>query len=209
MEKSEAEKSWITKLLDVVHHLFRSFKNFFKSSVLSLFVILIILLLLTQMDQAFTMMVDLIESKWVSMLLAFFFINSLAIALSHYPIYTYYAADLNNSGDYTEWQAKYPLNWWIFKKFTVYTYTTVENSSYKPDNWANYFRYFTGILIHIVWIHFIISSFSPNFIFEDYPFVVIKTIIYILLLVPFILYIYLKEKITKLEREKSGDNIPE
>src|SRR5690606_23128907 len=135
--------------------------------------------------------------------------NSLAIALSHYPIYTYYAADLNNSGDYTEWQAKYPLNWWVFKKFTVYTYTTVENSSYKPDNWANYFRYFRSILIHIVWIHFIISSFSPNFIFEDYPFVVIKTIIYILLLVPFILYIYLKEKITKLEREKSGDKIPE
>jgi hypothetical protein len=161
------------------------------------------------MDQAFTMMVDLIESKWVSMLLAFFFINSLAIALSHYPIYTYYAADLNNSGDYTEWHAKYPLNWWIFKRFTVYTYSTVESSTYKPDNWANYFRYSTGILIHIVWIHFIINSFSPNFIFEDYPFEIIKTIIYILLLVPFILYIYLKEKIAKYEKEKTTADIPE
>ncbi len=209
MENLEAKKSWITKLLDVVHHLFRSFKNFFKSSILSLLIILIILLLLTQMDQAFTMMVDLIESKWVSMLLAFVFINGLAVALSHYPIYTYYAADLNNSGDYTEWHATHPINWLIFKKFTIYIYKTIENTGYKPDNWANYFRYSTGILIHIVWIHFIISSFRPNFIFEDYAFDNYKFIIYILLFVPFVLYIYLKEKITKLETEKTSSELPE
>lgn len=209
MEKKANKISWITKLLDVVHHLFKSFKNFFKSSVLSLLVILIILLLLTQMDQAFTMMVDLIESKWASMLLAFFFINSLALALSHYPIYTYYAADLNNSGDYTEWHGYRPWKWWIFKKFTIYTYSTVKNSGYTPDNWANYFRYFTGILIHIVWIHFIISSFEPNFIFEDFLFNSFKIIVYILLLVPFILYIYLKEKLTKYENEKKSDEISE
>ncbi len=209
MEKIEEKKSWIAKLMDIVHHLFRSFKNFFKSSILSLFVILIILLLLTQMDQAFTMMVDLIESKWLSLLLSFFFINGLAVALSHYPIYTYYAADLNNSGDYTNWHAKHPLKWWIFKHYTVYTFTTKKNTDYKPDNWANYFRYFTGILIHIVWIHFIISSFKPNFIFENFPFDGVKIIIYLLLLVPFILYIYLKEKITKYESEKTSKELPE
>ena len=209
MKETEEKKSWITKLIDVVHHLFKSFKNFFKSSILSLLVILIILLLLTQMDQAFTMMVDLIETKWFSLFLAFFFINGLAVALSHYPIYTYYAADLNNSGDYTNWHAKHPLNWWIFKKFTVYTFTTDKSSGYKPDNWANYFRYSTGILIHIVWIHFIISSFKPNFIFEDFPFDKVKIIIYALLLVPFLLYIYLKEKITKYESEKTTENLPE
>ncbi|MCB0466169.1 MAG: hypothetical protein KDC78_10940, partial [Aequorivita sp.] len=199
----------ITKLVEMVHHLVKSFKNFFKSSILSLLVILIILLLLTQMDQAFTMMVDLIESKWGSMLLSFFFINGLAVVLSHYPIYTYYAADLNNSGDYTHWHAKHPLNWWIFKRFTVYTFTTDSSTGYKPDNWANYFRYFTGILIHIVWIHFIISSFKPNIIFEDFPFDKVKIIIYLLLLIPFILYIYLKEKITKYEREKTSKELPE
>ena len=209
MEETKQKKSWISKLIDIVHHLSRSFKNFFKSSILSLIGILIILLLLTQMDQAFTMMVDLIESKWVSMLLSFFFINGLAVALSHYPIYTYYAADLNNSGDYTQWHAKHPLKWWIFKHYTVYTFTTEKNSNYTPDNWANYFRYFTGILIHIVWIHFIISSFKPNFIFEDFPFDNVKIIIYLLLLVPFILYIYLKEKITKYESEKTSEKLPE
>lgn len=209
MEKAATKKSWVTKLLEIVHHLSKSFKNFFKSSILSLLVIAIILLLLTQMDQAFTMMVDLIESKWISMLLAFFFINALAVVLSHYPIYTYYAANLNNSGDYTKWHAKHPFNWWIFKKYTVYTYTTVKNSDYKPDNWANYFRYFTGILIHIVWIHFIISSFSPNFIFEDFPIKTTKTVIYVLLLVPFLQYIYLKEKITKYEEDIKDDKSPE
>ncbi len=208
MRKTAQKKSWVAKLIDIVHHLFRSFKNFFKSSALSLLVIFIILLLLTQMDQAFTMMVDLIESKWVSMLLAFLFINGLAIALSHYPIYTYYAADLNNSGDYTEWHAKHPLKWGIFKRFTIYVFRTAKNTDYKPDNWANYFRYSTGILIHIVWIHFIISSFKPNFIFENFPFESVKIIIYLLLLVPFILYIHLKEKITNYENEKKSEEIP-
>ncbi len=203
MEEKEVKKSWMTKILDHIHHLFRSFKNYFKSSALSLLVILIILLLLTQMDQAFTMMVDLIESKWLSMLLAFFFINSLAVVLSHYPIYTYYAANLNNSGNYTKWNAKHPLKWWIFKRFTVYTFTTTKNSGYQPDNWANYFRYATGILIHIVWIHFIISSFKPNFIFESFAFDKIKIIIYLFLFIPFILYIYLKEKITAYEKENN------
>lgn len=209
MEETLKKESWISKLVVVIHHLFRSFKNFVKSSILSLIVILIILLLLTQMDQAFTMMVDLIESKWVSMLLSFFLINGLAIALSHYPIYTYYAADLNNSGDFTRWEAQHPLKCGFFKYFTVYTFKTDNSSGYTPDNWANYFRYFTGILIHIVWIHFIISSFKPNFIFEDFPFDNVKTIIYILLLVPFILYIYLKEKITQYESEKTANELPE
>lgn len=209
MKKMEEKSSWISKLMAIVHHLFKSFKNFFKSSILSLIIILIILLLLTQMDQAFTMMVDLIESKWLSLFLSFFFINGLAVALSHYPIYTYYAADLNNSGDYTVWHAKHPFKWWIFKRFTVYTFTTDKSSGYSPDNWANYFRYFTGVLIHIVWIHFIISSFRPNFIFEDFPFDKVKIIVYALLLVPFLLYIYFKEKITKYEAASPTGEIPE
>jgi hypothetical protein len=188
----------LTKFIDATNHLLRSFKNFVKSSFLSLLVIIIILLLLTQMDQAFTMMVDLIESHWLSLLLSFFLINALAIALSHYPIYNYYAANLNGSGNYTRWKKVYPFTLWPFKRFPIYIFTTNSDIAYKPDNWANYLRYFIGLLIHGVWIHFIISSFAPNIIFENFPFQTVKITIYILLLIPFILYIIFKEKFSNL-----------
>ena len=194
-------------LLAQIQHLKKSFKNFFKASILSLVIITIILLLLTKMDQAFTMMVDLVEnanSKF-SLLLSFLFINALAIVLSHYPIYTYYAANLNNSGDYTDWKVVKPFNFWPLKKFPAYIYTTKTGTNYQPDNWANYFRYSIGLLIHGVWIHFIISSFQPNLIFENFPLPVVKTIIYTLLLVPLITYIYWKEKFTSYQKTKGKD----
>lgn len=185
----------------------KSVKNFIKSSFLSLLVIFIILLLLTQMDQAFTMMVDLIEnskSKF-SLFLSFFFINALAIALSHYPIYTYYAANLNNSRNYTQWKRAYPFKFWPLKHLAVFIFTTVKDSQYTPDNWANYLRYLIGLLIHFVWIHFIISSFAPNLIFDGFPLGAVKIIVYLLLLLPFIFYIILKEKFTKYQSKEAKD----
>ncbi|MEL6811870.1 MAG: patatin-like phospholipase family protein [Bacteroidota bacterium] len=205
-----AKKPLFTRFILGLNHFKRSFKNFFKSSFLSLLIITIILLLLTQMDQAFTMMVDLIENEYsrFSLFLAILFINALAIVLSHYPIYTYYAANLNNSGNYTLWKEKRPLNFWPFKKFPVFVFTTDKTSSYKPDNWANYLRYSIGLLIHFVWIHFIISSFAPNLIFENFPLSTLKMIIYPLLLVPLIAYIILKEKFTKYESRDDEEGNP-
>ncbi|QNJ99019.1 hypothetical protein [Constantimarinum furrinae] len=197
----------LTKFINATNHLLSSFKNFVKSSFLSLLVIIIILLLLTQMDQAFTMMVDLIESHWLSLLLSFFLINALAIALSHYPIYNYYAANLNNSGNYTRWKKVYPFTLWPFKKFPIYIFTTNNDTAYTPDNWANYLRYFIGLMIHGVWIHFIVSSFAPNFIFENFPFQPVKIVIYILLLVPFVLYIIYKEKFSNLSAKTNKQGI--
>ena len=95
----KSQETIFEKIISHVLHFKKSFKNFFKASFLSLVVITIILLLLTQMDQAFTMLVDLVENpkSKLSLLLSFLLINALAIVLSHYPIYTYYAANLNNS----------------------------------------------------------------------------------------------------------------
>lgn len=205
MSKKGEHKSVSTYFINGVHHLIRSFKNFVKSSFLSLVVVIIILLLLTQMDQAFTMLVDLMEGNWVSLLLSFFFINALAIALSHFPIYTYYAADLNNSGDYTEWHRVNPIKFWFLKNYPVFIFTTKKDTGYVPDNWANYFRYFIGLLIHGVWIFFILSSFKPNLIFESFPFTTVKLVTYILLVIPFLLYIYLKEKVSRLKKDTKPD----
>ncbi len=205
------KKSKIARFIAGVNHLIRSFKNFVKSSILSLIIIIIILLLLTQMDQAFTMMVDIIENRGFSLFLSFLFINALAIALSHFPIYTYYAADLNNSEDFTNWKKVYPFKFWPLKRFPIFVFTTNKDSGYTPDNWANYLRYFIGLLIHGVWIHFIVSSFAPNLIFEIFPLGPVKAVIYSLLIVPFILYIIFKEKFTKLtsQTDKDGNSLSE
>tara|TARA_R100001369_G_scaffold92465_1_gene137680 strand:+ start:2342 stop:4951 length:2610 start_codon:yes stop_codon:yes gene_type:complete len=207
MDVEKQKPSMFVRFVNGINHFIRSFKNFFKSSFLSLIVIAIILLLLTQMDQAFTMLVDMMESNKFSLLLCFFIINALALVLSHYPIYTYYAADLNDSRDYTNWHKTNPIRFWPFKNFPIFIFTTNPESSYKPDNWANYLRYFIGILIHGVWIHFIISSFTPNLIFENFPIATIKIVLYSLLILPLVLYIFYREKFSNLtnkldEKEK-------
>ena len=182
-----AKTTLFAKFVFGLNHFKRSFKNFIKSSFLSLLIITLILLLLTQMDQAFTMLVDLVENEFsrFSLFLSFFLINALAIVLSHYPIYTYYAANLNNSGNYTNWEERHPFKFWPFKKLPVYVFTTKKGTDYKPDNWANYLRYLLGLLIHFVWIHFIISSFTPNLIFGNFPLSTLKMVIYPLLIIPF------------------------
>ena len=96
--------TWIAKRLS-------SLLKFAKASVLSLFFIIVLVLLITKMDQAFTMLIDLMEGKaWrVDLMITFFFLIVLALALSHYPIYNYYASNLNDSASFTTWYAVYPF----------------------------------------------------------------------------------------------------
>lgn len=195
------KKTLFTKFIDWVNHFFKSYSNFIKASILSLLVLTIILLLLTQMDQALTMLVDLTERNWFSIFLSFFFVNALAIALSHYPIYTYYAANLNKSEDYTQWKKLHPYKIWPLKCVPLFVFTTNKKSHYIPDNWANYLRYSLGIFIHGIWIYFIISSFSPNLIFETFPITLVKIISYLLIILPFVIYIIVKERFTKLSKQ--------
>ncbi len=178
----------------------KSFKNFFKSSFLSILVILLIFLLITKMDQAYTLLIDIIENKqdWLALLLSFIFVNTLAIALSHYPIFNYYSANLNNSGDYTIWNRKFPFNFWPMRKFPVFIYTINKDSKYVPDKLANYFRYALGLIIHGIWIHFIIKSFERNLIFDGQVFTQFKWILYVLMITPLVVYIIYKERLSKI-----------
>jgi len=173
-----------------------SLRNFFKSSALSLLVIVVILLLLTQMDQALTMMVDLVENPKAkfSLVLGLYLINALALALSHYPIYTYYAANLNQSGNYTKWQVAYPFGIWPLNRLPVFVFRTLKDTNYTPDRWANYLRYSLGILIHGVWIHFILSSFEPNLSYQGIDSFWIRLTCLILLLLPLLAYVRFKER---------------
>ncbi|MCP4969125.1 MAG: patatin-like phospholipase family protein [Arcobacter sp.] len=192
--------SFFSKIINWLNHFFKSIKNFVKSSILSLTVIIIILLLLTKMDQTLTLMVDLVEGHPFSLFLSFLFINALAIALSHYPIYTYYAANLNKSGDYTVWEKIFPFRNKFLKGYPLFIFTTKKDSNYTPDNLAHYFRYSLGILIYFVWLHYINSSFMPKIYFEGIEY--LKLYESLACAIPFVLYILLKEKITRYNRYK-------
>src|SRR5690606_4499190 len=129
------KKKRLSNAIQFLYDLKNSIKNYIKSSFLSLVVIFLIFLLLTNMDQAFTLFVDLIENKsqMLGLFLSFFFVNTLAVSLSHYPIYNYYSANLNESDSYTQWEKIYPYRWPILRKLPVYLYSFKEDYETKVD----------------------------------------------------------------------------
>lgn len=145
------------KLLQEIPHIFASAVMYVKSSILSIVVLSIMFFLLTKMEQAASMVVHLMEADLFSLLFSFCLINILAFSLSHYPIYTYYAANLNKSKNVFEWDQKkafglMPVT--IFKpKFT---------RAYHFDVWANIFRYLNGLLVFTIWSFVLIYGFEQN-----------------------------------------------
>ncbi|PQB04166.1 patatin-like phospholipase family protein [Aureitalea marina] len=181
-----------------------SVKNFVKSSFLSLVVLGIILLLLLNMDQALTLFIDMIEvqtaSTTLSLMLSILFINLFALALSHYPIYTYYAANLNDSARHISWRAAYPFGDGTFKWYRVYIFR-LDKSHYTIDRMANTLRYSLGMAIHILWFHYILKSFDPILAYTSLPLGWIKPLMYFGLILPILAYYILKRKLIHLEQE--------
>ncbi|MBT8275866.1 MAG: hypothetical protein KJO39_06985 [Bacteroidia bacterium] len=189
-----------------VSNVFSSVVKFTKASILSLLIIVFILLLLTKMDQAFTMFVDLIEAngfKW-GLMFSFFMINALALALSHYPIYNYYAANLNNSASFTTWEEVYPFKpkgstkgRWLYRLFKVFIFHEKPGGNYKKDDRAHYMRYSIGLLIHAVWILFIIKTFMPKFNLSEAQTTTTMWAFFALCFVPLLHYIYVRRAVQK------------
>ncbi|NVK63255.1 MAG: hypothetical protein HWE22_01660 [Flavobacteriales bacterium] len=139
-----------------------SITNFTKASVLSIIILLVILLLLTQMEQAFTMLLRMIETGRISLFLCFVLINLLAISLSHYPIYTYYAGNLNNSRKFVSWRKEHPFKQKWLRWVTVYTYKPISDKRYVKDIYANILRQYLGLSVYMIWAIFIFSTYYPN-----------------------------------------------
>ena len=197
MSTSSSKSAYRPVLVNHIVEFFNSVLKFAKSSVLSLVIISVIFLLLTEMDQALTMVVDLIESDTYSLAISYFFLNALAVSLSHYPVYTYYARDLNHSSEYITWEEQsLAKNGW-FKWVKIYIYRFQKNDTYRANFIVNFLRYGIGIVLFMVWSNIVISSFEPNLKFENYPVTMIRMITFASLLLPYILYTYLKTKIYK------------
>ncbi|MDG1332827.1 MAG: hypothetical protein P8P74_10875 [Crocinitomicaceae bacterium] len=177
-----------------------SITNFAKASVLSIAIILVILILLTQMEQAFTMLLRMIETGRISLLLCFILINLLAVSLSHYPIYTYYAGNLNKSRRFVSWQKEQPFkNKWL-KWLTVHTYKPINDKRYVKDIYANILRQYLGLAVYSVWAIFIYHTYLPNLEYSLDPssILIIKWSSILFAFLTFMSYAYYKRKLSPL-----------
>lgn len=206
----------LSKVINYLSSVFASVVKFTKASILSLIIIIIVLLLLTKMDQAFTMFVDLIEVKGIKwgLFFSFFMINALALALSHYPIYNYYAANLNNSSKFTTWEEVYPFKGtWrkfpirLYQFFKVFIFHEKPGGGYKKDNRAHYLRYSIGLLIHAVWIYFIIKTFLPKFNLTEGQATTTIWIFWALCFIPLLHYIHLRKAVIKAKKDSNTTGI--
>jgi hypothetical protein len=176
-----------------------SIKNFAKASVLSILVLLVIFLLLAQMEQAYTMFLRMIEHGKPSLLLCFVLVFLLAMGLSHFPIYTYYAGNLNGSRKYVDWEKPYqPYQLPLLRRIKIYSFKPYFPPNYVKDIYANVLRQYLGLSLFLIWIHFIFSTFKPNLIYTVDHFYAIQFIVYSIASIPFIGYLILRRKLSKL-----------
>lgn len=173
-----------------------SISNFGKASILSILILVVILLLLTKMEQAYTMLLRMFEDDKFSLALCFLMVNLLAISLSHYPIYTYYAGNLNGSRDVIQWHKKRPFTIPILRSISVYTYTLSPKGNYVKDIYANVLRNYLGLFIFVIWIHLIFSTYEVTLQFYLKDISILTYTVYGALLIPFILYAFIKRKLS-------------
>lgn len=197
-------------IIHTVLNILDSFSKFFKASVLSLFIIGIIYLLMTQMGQGLTMVVELMETKSWPLLLTLAYINMLGLMLSHYPVYTYYAADLNDSKDYFIWE-RGVMFWKFMTWLPVFTFRQNKYhdhpTPYKPDYRVNYFRYLIGYLVYAAWAQILIESYDANVSFYDHSIDLIFWTAHLSSLFPFAVYIYYHRKLTRTTDDQSAGKL--
>lgn len=167
MKSTENRQPFGVRTVNSVIQLLRSGSKFVRASIVSLIVIAFIFLLLTKLDQASLMVADLVETSWFSFILTHFLIFGLALSLSHYPIYTYYAANLNNSQIYFRWIESRPSKLFRFVRIRYFERNDIStippgSAPYKKDIIANILRYLIGFSVFYVWMIVVWNSFEPN-----------------------------------------------
>lgn len=176
-------------IIEYINNLVVGFSRFLKSSYLSITFIVIILLLVQSLDQANTLLVDMIESDKVSLVLCFAVISFFAAVLSHYPIYLYYSKDINNSKDVHSWYAyKLWFNYYIF------TYKRLDDD-YEQDYKAKFFRQVLGLVIFSIWHYYIYQTFYPKLALMPDVVSTTKYITFALAIVPVLSLIILLNKL--------------
>jgi hypothetical protein len=148
-----------------------SIVNFIKSSIVSILTISIIFGLLLQMEQAYTMLIFMVEEDHTSLLFCFIFLNLLAISLSHFPTYTYFAGNLNESKKFISFKKEKPYPNSIFRFINVYTYKKetkkIDGENYISDDIVNILRNYLGLVIFSIWLFFAYNTYQPNLVYTQ------------------------------------------
>ncbi|MDG5491806.1 hypothetical protein [Psychroserpens sp. SPM9] len=180
----------ILHFLNFVNNVITSFGKFGKSSYLSLLFLGIILLMVQALEQANTLLVDMIESDKTSLLLCFVVISVFASVLSHYPRYIYYAENINDSRD--------DHKWYIYKwlGYAIFIFSKID-PKYKQDFKAKFFRHCLGLVIFIIWHYYIYQTFYPKLYFSGFDISLIQAVTLLLSVIPAAILIFLLDTFDK------------
>ncbi|MFD2917908.1 hypothetical protein [Psychroserpens luteus] len=177
----------ILRFLNFVNNLITSFGKFGKSSYLSLLFLGIILLMVQALEQANTLLVDMIERDKTSLIFCFIVISVFASVLSHYPRYIYYAENINNSRDDHKW---YAYKWF---GYAIFIFSKID-PNYKQDYKAKFFRHCLGLVIFIIWHYYIYQTFYSKLYFSGLDVTMIQLGTLFLSIIPAIILIVLLDK---------------
>ncbi|MGC1473153.1 MAG: hypothetical protein WA775_11220 [Psychroserpens sp.] len=190
------------RALEFLNDIISAFGKFGKSSYLSLLFLGIILLMVQALDQANTLLVDMIEDDKRSLMLCFLVISVFASVLAHYPRYIYYAENINNSRDDHQW---YLYKWF---GYPIFVFSKIDKT-YIQDFKAKFFRHFLGLVIFIIWHYYIYQTFYPKLRFGDFDLMIIQVMSFMLSVAPAILLIVLLHKLNSYQRQLSNAPDPD
>ncbi|WP_460219124.1 hypothetical protein [Psychroserpens sp. MEBiC05023] len=179
---------FILKFPTFINNLVSAFQKFGKSSYLSLLFLGAILLMVQGLDQANTLLVDMVEGDKTSLILCFVVISMFAAILSHYPRYIYYAEDINDSRDDHHW---YAYKW---LGYPIFIFSKINQKDYKQDYKAKYLRQCLGLVIFIIWHYYIYQAFYPKLVFGEIAVALVKSISVILSIIPALILIILLDR---------------
>ncbi|WP_430408824.1 hypothetical protein [Kordia sp.] len=198
-------KNFPTCLIKGIYKFFASFNKFRRASFLSLIILAVIFLLVLALDQAYTLLIDMIERGPFSLILCYVIISVFALVISHYPIYIYYAKDINDSKDENYWY----IHRWL-GVYNIFVYKTKplklnpNKKEYEPDYMAKYLRYTLGLFIFCIWHYYIHETYKPKLLYAEFSREVIGGLKILCYIVPFIVMGIMLEKKRVIDKENKA-----
>lgn len=201
----ECLKNFPQCAIDGIYKFSASFNKFRRASFLSLIILAIIFLLVLALDQAYTLLIDMIERGPFSLILCYIIISVFALVISHYPIYIYYAKDINDSKDENYW---YIHKWLHIYSIFVYKRKPLKLKpnapEYKQDYMAKYLRYCLGLFIFCIWHYYIHETFQPKLAYAGISKWLITISKLLWYFVPFILMAWMLNKKRVIDEENKA-----
>jgi len=193
----------VFKLIDLLYAFYKSLIKFLRSSFLSILLLVLVFVLLSNMEQSRTLLVDMLEQNRLDLFFSFLWVAALAILISHYPIYVYYALGINKSKSFVTWKKNAENKKIKFFHFPIFTFVEKGNT-YKKNYTVNALRYALGLMVFAIWAYFIIITFKEKIEFINKK-GALKIVLFVVVVVFLIFQYILKTRQKKLEEKQKSD----